>query len=147
MVAVTGGDKAATALRDRLRMLTNAKQVDVGFLENATYPDGTSVPLVAMINEYGAPSRNQPPRPFFRRMIAQKSPEWPSAIANLLANNNYDAKTTLDQVGAAVKGQLQQSIVDLVSPPLSPVTIARKGFDKPLIDTSHMLKSVDYKVK
>src|SRR5271156_112418 len=147
MVSVTGGDKVATALRDRLRMLTNAKQVDIGFLENATYPDGSSVPLVAAINEYGAPSRNQPPRPFFRRMIAEKSPEWPGAIASLLAANNYDASVTLDKVGAAVKGQLQQSIIDLVSPPLSPVTVKRKGFDKPLVETSHMLKSVDYKVK
>jgi len=29
-------------------------KLKVGFLENATYPDGTSVAMVAMINEFGA---------------------------------------------------------------------------------------------
>lgn len=130
-----------------MRRLSTASTVEVGFLEKASYPDGTSVPLVAAINEYGAPSRGQPPRPFFRRMIAQKSPEWPNATARLLETNDFDARRTLEQVGAAIKGQLQQSIVDLVDPPLAPATVARKGFDKPLINTSNMLKSVDYRVK
>ncbi len=50
-------------------------------------------------------------------------------------------------MGEHIKGQLQGSIRDLMEPALSPVTIAKKGFSKPLIETSHMLNSVDYDIK
>lgn len=47
-------------------------------------------------------------------------------------------------MGDGIRGQLQTSIRDWTTPPNSPDTIAKKGFNKPLIDTSHMLNSVDY---
>lgn len=118
----------------------------VGFLENAIYPGGTSVAMIAAIQEYGAPSRNIPPRPFFRNMIAAKAREWPAAIANLLRQNNMDAVRALDIAGAAIAGQLRQSIQDTNAPPLAPSTIRRKGFSKPLIDTGHMFNSIDHEV-
>ncbi len=79
-------------------------------------------------------------------MIAAKSGEWPAATAALLKANNFDAAKTLDQVGAAIAGQLRQSIVDFTTPPLKPSTIKAKGFDKPLIDTGLMSNSIDHKV-
>lgn len=120
--------------------------VKVGFLKGATYPDGTSVPLVAAVNEFGAPSRGQPPRPFFRRMIADKGREWPDAVVRLLKANEYDVDRTLEMAGSAIAGQLRASITTLTDPPLAPSTIARKGSTKPLIDTGHMLNSVDHEV-
>ena len=102
--------------------------------------------LVAAVNEYGkAPS--QPPRPFFRNMIAQHSEEWPDAVTKLLRSNDYAADETLAGMGELIKGELQQSIVDFTSPALKPSTVAAKGFDKPLVDTGVMLRSVDYAVK
>jgi len=118
----------------------------VGFLENAKYPDGTPVAMIAAIQDYGAPNAGIPPRPFFRNMIAAKSPEWPAAIAQLLKDNNLDAVKALDQTGFAIEGQLRESIQQTNAPPLAPSTIARKGFDKPLIDTGHMYNSVDHEV-
>jgi hypothetical protein len=103
--------------------------------------------MIAAIQEFGAPSRGIPPRPFFRNMIKAKSGEWPKAIAALLKANNYDARRTLMLTGEAIAGQLRQSIVDTNSPPLKPATIKRKGFAKPLIDTSVMINSIDYEVK
>lgn len=147
MAAIKGGDKLEAALAELAEKVSRPGTLKVGFFENATYPDGTSVAMVAAINEYGAPSRGQPPRPFFRNMIAEKSPTWPDAIANLLKTNNYDATKTLELVGEGIKGQLVQSINELVSPPLAESTIRRKGFDKPLIDTSVMINSVGYKVE
>lgn len=144
---MTGGDKLREALDRLATSLKKGAVVRVGFLEGATYPDGTSVPLVAAFNEFGVPSHGQPPRPFFRRMIATKSKEWPAAVEANLKATDYDAKLTLERVGAGIKGQLQQSIVDLVDPPLAPSTIKQKGFDKPLIDTSVMINSVDYEVE
>jgi hypothetical protein len=80
-------------------------------------------------------------------MIDAKQGEWPAAIAGLLRANDMDAEKVLNLAGATIEGQLKQSIVDLVSPPLAASTIARKGFDKPLIDTSIMLKSTGFEVK
>ena len=147
MATIRGGEKFEAAMADLARRLGRPATLKVGFLGNATYPDGKPVAMIAAINEYGAPSRVQPPRPFFRRMINAKQGEWPAAIAGVLQAQGNDVEKALDIAGAAIAGQLRQSIVDLVDPPLAPSTIARKGFDKPLIDTSHMLKSVDHEVK
>ena len=147
MASASGGDGLKRVLEGVSAKLGEANEVQVGIMSKATYPDGTSVALVAFINEYGRSSIGQPPRPFFRNMIAAKKSEWPAAIAGLLKATNYNARSTLEQTGAAIKGQLQQSITDLTSPPLKPSTVKRKGFDKPLIDTGHMQNSVDYIVK
>lgn len=148
---MAGGMKGGDALRAKLEEIaqkaSTAKEVRVGFLERATYPDGTPVALIAAIQNWGAPGAGIPPRPFFSNMIAEKSPEWPGAISNLLKANDFDAKLTLEQVGQAVAGQLRQSIVDTNDPPLAPATIRRKGFAKPLVDTGLMLNSIDYEVK
>jgi len=135
------------ALAEFSRALGRDVSLKVGFLEKARYPDGTPVAMIAAINEYGAPSRGQPPRPFFRNMLHEKSAEWPVAIADLLRANNYDVGKTLEIAGAAIAGQLRQSIAELMEPPLAPSTIKKKGFDKPLIETSHMINSVAYEVK
>lgn len=145
MVKISGGDKLTARLAEIAQNADKAAAVEIGFLEGATYPDGTSVPLVAAMNEFG--NEHSPPRPFFREMIAEKSGEWPYAVGGLLVANNYDARRTLEQTGAAIKGQLQQSITTFVGAPLSPRTIARKGHSKQLIDTSVMINSADYRVK
>ena len=144
---LSGGSKLEAALNQIASQLDKGSVLRVGFLEGATYPDGTSVPMVAAINEFGAPSRGQPPRPFFRNMIAEHSEEWPDAIAANLKATGYDGAKTLALVGEGISAQLRQSIVDLVSPPLAPSTIRRKGFDKPLIDTSVMLNSIGVEVE
>jgi hypothetical protein len=143
---ISGGESLARRLNEIAKSVTTAATVKIGFLENAKYPDGTSVALVAALNEFGVPAHGQPPRPAFRNMVKAKSPEWPAAVAKLLKANDYDAKRTLDQAGMAIVGQLRQSIVDITDPPLAPATIARKGFDKPWIETAHLLNSVDHEV-
>src|SRR6478672_3144351 len=84
MATVSGGDRWAQRLREIAVRLGTNPEVKVGFFENSTYPDGTSVPMVAAINEFGAPSRGQPPRPFMRNTIAKHRSEWPKAAAALL---------------------------------------------------------------
>ena len=143
----TGGERLEAALKEIAANVKKAASVDIGFPSGGQYSDGTSVALVAAINEYGRPSIGQPPRPFFRNMIAEKSPEWPNTVKALLIANNYDAEKTLEQVGVVIKNQLQASIQEFTSPPLKPSTIAAKGFDKPLIDSGEMRNSVDFVVK
>lgn len=144
---IKGGDKLAKRLAEMAAKITNVGTLGVGFLENAKYPDGKSVAMIAAIQDFGAPSVGIPPRPFFRNMIAAKSPAWGTSLGTILKNNDYDARKSLMIMGELIKGQLKQSIIDTNSPPLSPVTIARKGFAKPLIHTKVMINSVDYEVK
>lgn len=123
MAEGSGGDRLKRVLDDMARGVASASAVEVGFLANATYPNGTPVAMVAAIQEFGAPRVGVPPRPYFRTMIETKKGEWPAAMARLMRENHYDARTVLAQTGAAIKGQLQQSIVDLTAPPLSPTTL------------------------
>lgn len=127
MVAIKGGDKLAAALAKISKNASKAATLSVGFLEGATYPDGTSVAMVAAIQEFGAPKAKIPPRPFFRNMISDKSPSWPKAVGDLLKANDYDAERTLGQAGEGIKGQLQESIINTNSPALSPITVMLRG--------------------
>ena len=144
MVDISGGQKVEAYFRDLARKVSKPGTLKMGFLANATYPDGTSVALVAALNEFG--TAKAPPRPFFRNMVASKSRGWGPAAAALLKSTNYDVLLTLKQVGEGIKGQLQQSIASNTPPPNAPSTIARKGHGRTLIDTGHMLNSVDYEV-
>jgi hypothetical protein len=144
MASISGGDKLEFALARIAHELSQGGTLRVGFLERATYPDGKPVAMIAAFNEYG--TRTIPPRPFFRNMIAAKSGDWPAGIATQLRVTRYNVALTLRRTGEVIRGQLQQSIRETNSPPLAPSTIARKGFAKPLIDTGHMLNSVDYEV-
>jgi len=139
---LSGGDKLQQALRDLADKLSDGGEVQVGFFPDATYPDGTSVALVASIQEFGALSRGIPPRPFFRNAIADHGGEWADEIGPLLQSTGYDTTKTLRLMGKIMVADVQQSIIDLTDPPLTPATIKRKGFDTPLIDTGQMLKSV-----
>ena len=143
-----GGDKLEAALREMAARVKSGT-VRIGFLAGSTGSNNESIPLRAALNEFGHRMPNGavvPPRPFFRNMIAANSPDWPEAIGDRLVANNYDVAKTLDEVGEAIKGQLQQSIRDLTSPPLAQSTIDRKGSGKPLIETGDMVKAVDHEV-
>jgi len=174
-VKMKGGEKLKALLQDIAQKVDHVPTLRVGFLENATYPNGMPVAAVAAIQEFGAPRAGIPPRPFFRNMIADKEAEWPKAIGQLIKDNNYDIDRAFDLAGFAIEGQLRQSIIDTNEPPLSPVTlmirkmktegatitksslaIARARLasgesvsgvpTKPLVETGHMLNSVDHQV-
>ena len=147
MATIKGGDKLAAALAKISQGVSQPALLRVGFLESARYPDGKPVAMIAAIQDFGAPSRGIPPRPFFRNMVKAKKGEWPKAIADLLKANDYDAVKVLGIAGEAIGGQLRQSIIDTNEPPLAPSTIKRKGFAKPLIQTSVMINSIAHEVK
>lgn len=127
MAVIKGGNKLAAALKKISANASKKATLSVGFLEGSTYPDGTSLPMVAALQEFGAPKVNIPPRPFFRNMVAAKSPSWPAAVGELLKDNDFDAEKTLSQVGEGIKFQLQESIIETNEPALSPVTVMLRG--------------------
>lgn len=102
--------------------VSGSPEVRVGFLEGKTYPNGTSVAMVAAIQEYGAPAVGIPPRPFFRAMIKLRKAGWGPTAAALLKANDYDVDKTLTQMGMGISGELRDSIIATNGPPLSEVT-------------------------
>ncbi|WP_302789866.1 hypothetical protein [Hafnia paralvei] len=146
----SGLDKYLKDMEEKL----NASEVRAGFLEGATYPDGTSVAMVAARNEYGDPSNNQLTRPFFRNAIAEHKDEWSGSVARGL-RAGIAAQDVLEVVGAQIVGDIKGSIATLMEPKLSDATIrARRNrkvmpndSTKPLVDTRVMINSVDYEVK
>jgi hypothetical protein len=178
VVEITGGVKFDDWLRKIAQRVGRTGVVRVGFLEDATYPDGTSVATVAAIQNFGAPVRGIPPRDFFSRMVREQSPRWGGKFARILQQTDYDVDRSLGLMGEGIAGQLREYIVATNSPPLSAITLmlrkmkaddpdlvvtgatvgeaARRvaaGEDyggvstKALVDTGHMLASVDYEVE
>ncbi|MDM2843257.1 hypothetical protein OGY83_06375 [Citrobacter sp. Cpo090] len=142
-------DKVMDALDDIANSLSD-KQLKVGFIDGATYPDGTPVAMVAATNEYGNPANNQPPRPFFRNAISDHEKEWSEDIARGLGKG-LELELVLSVVGEKIAGDIVQSISTLMDPPLSAATIASrksKGNEstKPLVDTKIMIRDVHYEV-
>lgn len=144
MAEIKGGKKFEAALAKIAAELKKPGTLRVGFLEGGTYPDGTSIPMVAAVNNYGG---SGPPRPFFSNMVAKNQKGWPNLVAILLKKNKYDVQATLLEVGDVISQELQQSIRDTNSPPLAESTIEAKGFDKPLIHHAIMINSVGREVK
>jgi len=149
MAKVHGGDKARKVLDSTISKM-HPGYVEVGFPGGAYYPaadGGQPVALIAAFNEYGVPSHNQPPRPFFRNMIKKNKKKWPGMMAKLMKYTNGDTRKVLALMGQELSGELTDSIDATNSPKLAQSTIDRKGFSKPLIETGLMKNSVRYVVK
>lgn len=141
---LTGGDRLERQLEQIATRVARPATLRVGFLENATYPDGTKVAMVAALLNFGI--TNGKAWPFFTKMIEEKAPNWGVQLADLLKRNDYDVEKALNLMGLGIAGQLRQAIVEMNEPKLEPSTIKAKGFEKPLVDTGHMLNSIDHEV-
>lgn len=120
----------------------------VGWFDSARYPDGTPVAYVATIHEHGAGPI--PARPFMRPSVAEYGASWMELMgqgAKAALNGSVSPAAVLEAVTLRAAGDVGKAIRAVTSPPLKPMTIARKGFDKPLVDTGQMLQSVTGKVE
>lgn len=149
MARVTGGDKLARHLQGIADKLSTGKTVRVGFLEDARYPadaKGKSLPVatVAYWDNFG--TTRSPPRPFFTNMVAAGSPQWGARLAGILKATGYDSAQTLSLMGESIKDELVKSIVDWPADN-APATVARKGFNKGLIDKGVMQRAPAYTVE
>lgn len=142
-------------------------------MEDAVYEDGTPVAMVAAIQNFGAPARGIPARPFFTKMIEEKSPGWGDLLAGLLEKHDWDVVAAFQVMGDGIAGQLRNAIYEMNDPPNSPVTSLLKDrfpkgdnytfadvlqawadvadgksapAGKPLIWSGHMLDSVTFEV-
>lgn len=92
---------------------------------------------------------NIPARPFMRLAWTNFKANHTKVYAKL-AKSIVGRRTTpeqaLAQVGMELENQIAKSIKSGQWVANAPSTISKKGFDKPLIDTAHMLQTVNSKV-
>lgn len=137
---VSGGDKWEAYVLGMTKPVT----IDVGFMGDATDDRGTPVAQIAAWNEYGG--ANRVPRPFMQETFNEHSDEWGPLMATEL-RHGADTTQAANIVGTEVKNEIEDAIREFTDPELRPYTIAKKGFDKPLIDTGRMLNSVTFNVE
>ena len=114
----------------------------VGVLEDATYPDGTPVAMVAFWNEYG--TKTAPVRAFFRTTVSNNKKNWVLSIQNLV--KMHEPEKAMGLMGEHIKDQIVQSIIGWSEPPNAPYTVKKKGFNNPLIRTGQLSRSISYEV-
>lgn len=130
------------------------KQARVGFFDFSKYADGTPVAYVATIQEFGYPGGNIPARPFFRPTIEEQRTAWRNTLAKgakAVMNGRLTVQMMLEQFGMMAAGDVKRTITQVMTPPLSPVTIAARQSrkktpgvsTKPLVDTGYMLSQVN----
>jgi hypothetical protein len=146
--AVDAKNSLEKALMKRYKLLTSAKDVDVGFFPQHIHPEAkVPVATVAAWQEWGTNGVHPvPPRPFMRYSIETYSAEWADIIRVSLKATGYDAKATLTAVGQLVAMRIQSVIRAWSDPPNALATIRSKGFNDPLIETQYMVRHVTYKV-
>lgn len=136
----------------------------VGWFSSSIYPSGVPVAYVAAIHEFGAPSKNIPPRMGLRGMIVNERPAWSKTIemvAKLILNGSMtmSGADLLDLIGAQAEASIRKQIASVWSPPLKLATLqarARRSASgaprtktggKPLNDTGYLMASVTHLVE
>lgn len=122
-ITLSGGDRLEQRLASIAQRVAKGATLRVGFLEGATYPDGTPVAMIAAIQNFGAPAKGIPPRPFFTKFINDNSDKWGGALSRILSTVDYDIEEALNRMGMGMSAQLQTALIETNSPPLSKVTL------------------------
>ena len=123
MASVSGGEKTVDYLAGLRARLKKATVVRAGFPEGSTEADGTSLPLIAAVQNFGAPGRGIPPRPFFTNAVRDGKATWGKRLALEMKAANLDTQVALERLGSAVAGDIALALIAITDPPLSPVTL------------------------
>ena len=105
---VRGGRKLKAWAAKAKRNARRKAVVEVGFFEDARYPDGTPVAFVALVNEFGMGSRAE--RPFFRRSLASANDDMRRAIRTHTKGGDFDPLPALERAGERLAAEVRSSI-------------------------------------
>ena len=138
--------KAALEAFDASKFDNTIMQVGV-VDESLAYPDGTRVVDVAMWNEFGTDTI--PARPALRTALKKIAPTL-AKIGTEQAKQMLAGKLRFDhatrRLAKLLAGAMQESIEKWRRPPNAESTVARKGFNDPLIETGLYVNSIDFKL-
>ncbi len=137
------------ALKQRMGSL-GAYQVMVGVPAGKTEEDGTSLALVAAVNEFGSQDGHVPERSFLRAGIRENLAEFKrmnEVTLKALANGRTTEGHALGLLGELAKSKVQDKIGRGPFTPNAPSTIAKKKSEKPLVDSGNLRQSITYEIR
>lgn len=131
------------------------RQVKVGF--PAGKASSTNIDK-AIWNEFGTRGGRSgggwggpiPERPFMRNSARNNANKYRQMMAGAVTKiviGKMNLREVMTDLGLVAVADIQREIRSLMSPPNSPVTIARKGANNPLIDTGQMRMAVTFKIE
>ncbi len=145
-------------LLDQLEYLASHK-IEIGIFSGTTREDGSDMLEIAYTHEFGGPSTIVteegpiqiwiPERSYIRAWFDQNMDSLLDVMSGLILqvlNRKTTAAAAMNTIGGYVATHIQEFIVDLKHPPLSPLTIERKGSSNPLIDSGQLMNSVTWRV-
>lgn len=145
------GKSAPGKIKDR-----NGKKVDTKGREVDPKKVGMSIAWVMRIQNFGATIKSKngkiiriPPRPFMQLAYAtflKRRKRIQERLAEDLLKGKIKPEQALGQIGLELEGCIVDAIRDGDWAPNAESTIEKKGFDKPLIDTSQAWQGVASKV-
>lgn len=128
-------------------------EVAVGFpvgkdgLAQPWYDGGASIIDVAIYNNYGM---GVPRRPFMD-LATQKMQELyrteMKALSERITAGTINIERTLNAIGMKAAEEVRKAIMDGEWEPNDPATVARKGSDRPLIDSGEMARRATHHVR
>lgn len=111
--------------------------------------DGMTLAELGALHEYGG--KNVPERSWLRRTFEEKGDlvkEKQAEICKMIVMDKTDVRKGLEMLGAWAAAETKKTIThgEPIPPPNAPSTIARKGSDRPLVDTGRMVGAISYEV-
>lgn len=120
--------------------------VKIGFpakkSETLSEEDGVTALFKATVNNYGL---GTPKRPFMDITFAQNIDKYRMLVRKYF--RKIPQNQVLAKVGNLALSDLRMTIKNFNAPRNSDYTIAKKGADNPLIDTTHMIDSTTYSIE
>lgn len=124
-------------------------EVAVGIFEGSRNAEGESIAEYATYNEFG--TSKIPARPFMALSVDRNKPAIAKDLDSGMERITSGASTVhkeLNRIGAKHASRVQATITGPdIPPPLSPITVARKGSTKTLVDTGAMTNAVTWELR
>ena len=111
-----------------------------------SYDNGAKVTEVAAWNEFG--TEDIPERSFLRTTIAENRAKYQAEFKKAYLEaiqGGMNLRAAAGFIGNVARDDIKRKIETIKDPGNAPSTIAKKGFDNPLIETKKMLNSVQWK--
>jgi len=141
-MSVRERDHGAKKITRRSGTTARLKVGIIGADASAEHQGGQATNVeIAAFHEFGL---GVPERSIVRAWFDEKIAENKALLKRIPAAvvKGTSVQQAADQVALAMAGDMQERISEWIEPPNSPVTIARKGSSKPLIDTGQLRSSI-----
>lgn len=151
-VAFDTAKKKLRAIKEGMEFVRdNTVAVGIFSDNDAAHSGGLTNSQLLYLHCNGSPANNIPARDVLSQGIAEAKQNGSvqkclnAGILKALAGNVDQAKAEYEKAGMAAAAAVQAQF-GKIGPPLSPVTVARKGSSATLIDTGALRQAITYKV-